>query len=371
MKGMLRDLLDQRADAAGTPDLNLDDLIAHGERRIRRRNRAALGGTAAAVALAVSAGVALMQVGDSRTTPPIGPSTPSSSSSADVETDLADGSRPLTYGVGATIHWGDQVIKAATDVDGLFPLDDGLVVFVDDDPPRYDNRLYWTDGSAEVEIARGVEQLKVSERGSLIVWLDGKEVVIYDTDVMDVVTRVPVTGDWYVTQITALENAAYWHEYLEGEVGTDGREEFVRYDVATGTKAPTTKAALQAEMLAAQPPRIVVGSAESTEPADGFYVTDTRLNVTTASGEPGPGFVAATGERLRISLPEGYDGEHVYLFQWLDDDRFGLVASAPGVGRVPTGDLFTCSISEGTCRKVASGEKYWLLAGGGGVGSED
>ena len=55
MNGMLRDMLTERANAAGSPDLHLHDLIAHGERRVRRRRRVALVGTAAAVALTVGA----------------------------------------------------------------------------------------------------------------------------------------------------------------------------------------------------------------------------------------------------------------------------------------------------------------------------
>jgi hypothetical protein len=140
--------------------------------------------------------------------------------------------------------------------------------------------------------------------------------------------------------------------------------------VVTGTRTVSTEADYRAETQAALPPRIVIGSADSKVPADGFYVSGSQLNVTTVAGEPGPGFVAATGKRLRVSVPEGYDGEAMYLFQWLDDDRFALVASAPGVGRVPTGDLLTCGVSAGKCRKVAAGQKDWLLPGLGGVGSE-
>jgi hypothetical protein len=371
MNGLLRDLLDERVDAAGSPDVNLGDLIAQGERRISRRRRAALAGTVASVALAVGASFALTQVGDDRTSPPVAPPTINPPDDVDVPPEPTDGARPLTYGVGATIYWGDRVLEAAADADGLFVLDEGLAILTGDDGNNADNRLYWTDGSAEVEIARQVGQLTVSDRGSLMVWVDGNDVVIYDTDVLDVVARLPMTGTWYVGTITALEDAAYWRELLDGTVTTDGRERLVRFDVATGTRTVSTEAEYRAEMQAALPARIVVGSAESKVPADQFYVSGSRLNVTTSAGEPGPGFVAATGDRLQVTVPDGYEGEAMYLFQWLDDDRFALVASAPGVGRVPTGDLLTCSISARKCRTVAAGPKYWLLPGLGGVGAED
>ena len=59
MNAILRDLLSDRADAAGTPDLDVDELVALGERRVSRRRRAALGDTAAAVALTVGASIAI------------------------------------------------------------------------------------------------------------------------------------------------------------------------------------------------------------------------------------------------------------------------------------------------------------------------
>ncbi len=81
--------------------------------------------------------------------------------------------------------------------------------------------------------------------------------------------------------------------------------------------------------------------------------------------------MAATGERLRVRVPDGYDGQSVGVFQWLDDDRFALVANG-GVKNAPIGDLLLCRISAGQCHTIAAGEQYWLLPGpNGGVGSED
>ena len=127
MKGMLRDLLTERADAAGSPALDLHGLIAQGERRITRRRRVALGGAAAALALTVGASFALSQTGD-HASPPVGPPT-NPPSNVDITPDATDDSRPLTYGVGATIHYGDRVIEAAEDPDGLYVFDDVAQLF--------------------------------------------------------------------------------------------------------------------------------------------------------------------------------------------------------------------------------------------------
>ena len=116
----------------------------------------ALGGTVAAVVLTVGATFALTRAGD-RATSPVGPPT-TPPSTVDVPARRHDGSRPLTYGVGGTIHYGDRIIEAAEDADGLFVFDDGLAILTGDDGNNADNRLYLTDGSEQVEIARGYRQ---------------------------------------------------------------------------------------------------------------------------------------------------------------------------------------------------------------------
>jgi hypothetical protein len=372
MSGMLRELLSERADAAGSPGVDLHHLIAQGERRVRRRRVVALGGTAAAVALTLGASFVVVETGDDRTSPPVDPSTNNPTRTADVEPD-APGSRPLTYGLGATIHYGDRTIETAEDADGLFVLDDGLAILTGDDPPKYDNRLFITEGGSDpIEIAHRVRQLTSGEVGSLLAWLDGGDVVIYDIQVRGVVARVAVRRQ-YSTGFTVLENAVYWHEYTEGTVTTDGREDLVRYDVPTGTRTLASAAELRAETRTAVSPVLVVGSADSLTPAEGFTVVDSQLEFETdAQGVAPPVFVRATGERLRVGVPDGYDGELLSVFQWLDDDRFAVVAEG-GVKRAPVGDLLVCRISAGQCRTVATGEQYWLLPAGltASVGGED
>jgi hypothetical protein len=373
MNGMLRDLLSERADAAGSPDLDLHDLIAQGDRRVTRRRRVALGGTAAAVVLTIGASFALSQTGD-RASSPVGPPT-NPPSNVDVTPDATDDSRPLTYAAGATIHYGDRVIEAPEDPDGLYVFDDGLWFFTGENEGTSTTHLYYTDGNSEpVEVARGIDRVTPGEVGSLLVWLAGDDVVIYDTHVRDVVARVPLNGQRLGNPIIPLEDAVHWREYDDSaESGNDGRS--VRYDVSAGTRTRVSRAdESAAEARAAGSPLLVVGSANSTDSAEDFNVVDSGLEVdTSGQGAPPPVFVAATGQRLSVSVPDGYDGESLGVFQWLDDDRFALVVhGTAGIGKVPTGDLLVCRITDGRCRTVASGEQYWLLPGpSGGVGSED
>ena len=373
MNGLLRDLLNERADAAGGPDLDVVDLIAQGERRISRRRRAALGGTVAAVALTVGVSFALGQVSDDRTSPPVSPPTTSPPNTVDVQPDPADTSRPLTYGLGATIHYGDRVIEAAEDADGLFVFDDGLAILTGAHGRTADTRLYFTDGDSDpVEIARGIGMVTSGQVGSLLVWLDGGDVVIYDAHLRAVAARVPLNGLRLANPITPLEDAVYWMEYDDSTDTSLGDGQLVRYDVSTGNRTPATPADYRAETRTT-PPMLVVGSADSFTPADCCSVVHSRLQGhTPQGGAPAPVFVTATGERLRVSVPDRYEGETLSVFQWLDDDQFAIVMSVPGVGRVPTGDLLVCRVSAGECRTVASGEQYWLLPGpGASVGAED
>ena len=363
MNGMLRDVMAERVDAAGRPDLDLHGLIALGERRVSRRRRAAVAAGVASVVLTAGAGFALGQDRESgaRTDAPATNPPPD-----------APASRPLTYGVGATIHYGDRIIQAAEDADDLFVFDEGLAFLTGDDGRPAENRLFFTDGDSEpVEIARGVEMLRAGEIGSLLVWLDGDDVVIYDVAVRAEVTRVPLNGRRLANPITPLEDAVYWTEYDDSTATELSDGQLVRYDLSTGARTPATQADLKAETWTANPPVLLAGSATSRRVAEDFLVVDSRLEADIFQDEPVPVFVAATGEPVSVSVPSRYDGQSLGIFQWMDDDRFALVADG-GVKKAPIGDLLACRISTGQCHTVASGEQYWLLPGpGASVGSED
>ena len=255
---------------------------------------------------------------------------------------------------------------------GSYVFDDGLAILTGDNGRTSETHLYFTDGApSRSRSLVGIERVTAGEVGSLLVWLDGDDVVIYDTHVRGVVARVPLNGRRLANPIIPLEDAVYWTEY--DDTATDGRA-MADWFATTCRPEPglaRREADYRAEARAA-PPLLVVGSADSTDPAEDFTVVDSRLEVDTdGQGAPPPVFVAATGERLRVSVPDGYDGETLGVFQWLDDDRFALVVEG-GVKRVPIGDLLVCRISAGQCRTVASGEQDWLLPGpSGGVGAED
>ena len=132
MNGMLRDLFNERVDAAGGPDLDLHDLIAQGERTHQPPSSRGPGRHGGCCGAHGGCELRTRPGRRRRTSPPVGPTT-NSPTTADVKPDPADTSRPLTYGLGATIHYGDRVIEAAEDPDGLFVFDDGLWFFTGDE----------------------------------------------------------------------------------------------------------------------------------------------------------------------------------------------------------------------------------------------
>ena len=78
----------------------------------------------------------------------------------------------------------------------------------------------------------------------------------------------------------------------------------------------------------------------------------------------GYGGFDTTGRRLHLQLPAGYTpAEHTYnLFQWLDDDRFAVMAGAThgsgGFGEggwSGYGDILVCDIARDRCTLAAPG----------------
>ena len=201
-------------------------------------------------------------------------------------------------------------------------------------------------------------------------WLDGDDLVIYDTQVRGVVARVPLNGQRLGNPIIPLEDAVYWREYDDATATmSDGR--LVRYDMSAGTRARVSRADERAEARAAGPPSLVVGSADSrTRPRNS--PSSTRKSVSRTSSERAAGRPSwqRRANACGSASPTGTTARRCTCSSgWTTTgSRSWLV---PGVGRVPTGDLLVCRISAGRCRTVASGEQDWLLPGPfGGVGAE-
>ena len=206
--------------------------------------------------------------------------------------------------MGGTIHYGDRVIEAAEDADGLFVFDEGLAILTGADGNNAENRLFFTDGDSEpVEIARGVEMLTSGEVGSLLVWLGGDDVVIYDVQVRAVVARVPLNGLRLANPITPLEDAVYWTEYADATATNLGDGQLVRYEVATSSRTPASQADYRAEIRTAVPPVFVAGSPDSQEPVADFIAVDSHLGSPAPAGDTGAGLRGGDGRTPASQRP--------------------------------------------------------------------
>ncbi len=291
--------------------------------------------------------------------------------------------RPLTYAEGRTIHLGAQTIDTHRDLLSLDVTDDGAAF------TTLDGYVWFTDGSSVEQIGyatpgrpsgssirwgpagRPNDRVVSASTGSRLAWLefpagDRPEIVVYDTRRREQVARVPIdvrTGCRTCGQIVAVRgDDVFWTDGLEHDFGrSDDRfsqARLSRYSVATGERSTLTVEDYQ-NALRHSPRMLVVGRT----PASGtvksginqdFAFIDRDL-VAGGRGTGQPMYDPATGRRLvlRASARLGYGfgaAERLYLFQWLDDDRFALLdGTGWNAGEYAGEDLLVCSLSRGRC----------------------
>jgi hypothetical protein len=333
------------------------------------------------------------------------------------ETATPTVARPLTYSddyaidPGPDIHWrmksiqyGDRVLRPGLDVTAIDLTDDGLALVA------ADGGIYFTDGATtekigELTIQGGMSWanwgVKTSTSGSLVAWftplgLPDRSLVVYDTQERRVLAEVPrpdcvadETRRLY-DELDACSLAAvvgdrvyYWswpHPRRDAE-----ERRLMVLDVPTERASETGERALS-EDLRSQPRGFVKGNDYDT----GEVVTQDinteavffvprgsslelwRVVRTTGAdidgdGEgDGPvvygyGGFDTIGRRLNLRLPAGYaPAENPYaLFQWLDDDRFAVMAGATddfGMGGWSGyGDILVCDIARARCTLAVPG----------------
>jgi hypothetical protein len=365
MTERLGNLLRRGADSVAPPPLDLDGLVAEASRRRRRRRYIVIATATAAVCAVVLGAVLAAGTGGSKTEGPSPAGTPSPSFSIGVD---AEGSRPLVYAEGRTVHVGDQVIDAAEPVAFIAPTDDGAVY-----EATLDGTLWFTDGATTEAIGTsgytaaptahsGV--VVTGSSGSLVVWADlahgrpgiGSEFVVYDTSRREEVARIPFPERGRAAYVEYVGESEVWYG---ADGGTD--RQLYRFDETSGSTTPLHRSDLHAvldtdrrtftavasdgRMVHGQPSFDVIGS----QLVAGIHddVDDDATPVTLADGS-----------ELRLQLPTGYVGPWpadedpaLAVSQWLDDDHVVLWADDGG-GDLPakSGDLLVCRLPDGVCR---------------------
>lgn len=332
--------------------------------------------------LLLAAGVALTR-----------PSAPASGQRAEatprsVQTSLAPldpsrPARPLTYAEGQTIHLGRRTIDTHQDLLSLDVTDDGAAF------TTLDGYVWFTDGDSVEQIGyatpgrpfgsgilwgqagRPNDRVVSASSGSRLAWLefpdgDRPEIVVYDTHEREQVARVPIdlrTGCRTCGQIVAVRgDDVFWTDGLEHDFGqSDDRfsqARLSRYSVSTGKHSTLTVEDYQNALR--QSPRMLVvgqtlasGTVKSGINQDFAFIG--RNLVAGGRGTGRPMYDPVTGRRLelRASPRFGYGfgaAERLYLFQWLDDDRFALLdGTGWNSGKYAGEDLLVCRLSRSRC----------------------
>ena len=399
MNASLRDLK-QHVDQTPAPPFDVEGIVARGEARLRRR-RAALAAGSASLAVAVIVAVVALPSSNQRSSPPVDTPTPSVT-----ETAAPTDARPLTYSddhdYGSrrdfiyqmrTLQYGGRTLRPGVDATALDLTDDGVVLVAPD------GGIHFTDGEAteqigELTIPEGMGWaewgVKTSPSGSLAAWFtpEGPErsLVVYDTHERRVLTEVP-TPDC-VDDTCILESVVGDRLYYYDWAGPRTTGRLMVLDVSTENVSETDVRAI-ADDLRSYPRGFVMGDNYDTGEVvnqdvntEAVYfvprgstlelqriVRTTGADVDGDGEGDGPviygyGGFDTTGRRLNLRLPTGYTpAEHSYnLYQWLDDDRFAVMAGAThGSGNFGEGgwsgygDILACDIARGRCTLAAPG----------------
>ncbi len=366
MTETLKDLMTERADAAAPPHVDLDAIVRAGDSRVRRR-RVVLGAGMAAVAASVALGVpAVLHSNAPDQTRTLQPAAP----------DFAE--RRITYAVGSTIHYGDQVIDVSPGAVKTFVQTDDGFVFTD----AY-GAIFFTSGAEVEQIGDSgqpsARQLTADDSGSYVGWVDKSalpvsEFVVYDTSSRSEVVRTSEgnkpaqeqAGQSEVPMIEAIDGSyAYWHS-SEGFTAwnlTSGTGRVLPIDVGYHWIWLQDVAAGQLAVLSDDGQQVVV-SADPVATAPAFpahhaWAANLSPNAerlyTRSYAEPDEMkvFDVQTGAEQTPNHP-GYP--FIALSQWLDDDRFVAMGAKNSDALGPTDqlDLLTCSISAGECTVAVS-----------------
>jgi hypothetical protein len=367
MNTTLRDALAEQINQITAAQLNTNELVALGERRVHRhRLTAALGGVAAVllvVTLAVG-GATLLRSADQGPANP-----PTDRHQTDDNTTPPDGpevrTRPIVFSYselfdhrGGSIHFGS----------GSVEIDDGFVhLDVTDDGFIYtsDGRAWFSDGGTPVQIGSHLcgalhgefsnfaqRSVMSANEGSLAAWFEcapaaRPTLVVYDTSSGSEVARRPIA---FCRESCELVDVTADYVYFNRGVYVSHPRPDYRFGVMTHELRASTPQ-LYAEDLISHSRGLVVGdswrhSTASNGVGQAFTAIGSRLvpRWQERNGEVTHAFDTATRHAVRLHLPTGYHSnstQDFVLFQWLDDDTVAIAASEGGI--------LACRLSDGRC----------------------
>jgi hypothetical protein len=393
MNASLRDLK-RRADTLAPPSFDVEHIVERGDARLRRRRAALAAGAAGLVVAVIAAGTALTGSYQRSNEPVENPSpsvteTPAQATrqltfTDDYADDFEQGQSPRW--LIRSIHYGDRILRPGVDVMHMDVTDDGLALVAKD------GAIYLADessveriGKMTIDVSWSDGGVMSSNAGSLLAWFTLVEpeasLVVYDTHEREILTRlsVPGCGPRDCSLEAVIGDRVYWSESDEPESEQVAGRPLKALDVPSGTVSETNLGELWDD-LRAHPRGLIKGDSfadgevvnEHVNQEAVYFVPDgSSLALRRFVHEAGPGDADdvyafggfdTTGRRLNLRLPDGYTpaATAYALFQWLDDDRFAVMAGAThnefGWNGFPAyGDILVCNIAQERCTLAAKG----------------
>ncbi|MGW7683007.1 hypothetical protein ACWGID_19895 [Kribbella sp. NPDC054772] len=363
MTELLRDTLAERAQGVEPARLDLDAIVAAGNRRAgRRRALGVIGGAVATAAVAVSGATALRP----RDTRPQ-PARPQPTRPAPFA------QRRATFALGNKIHYGDEIISVGSHRIGAFAQTDAGFVFLDDS-----NGIHVADRSGVHDLGKSAWRVTTDFHGNLVAWVesfnDHCESVVYDVAGRRELVRtaignkIPPNASLAVSpRIVAIDGSSAYFGTLDG---------LYRWDI------PTNKGVLMADvspnavrtvtsgqLVYQQPLAQAVGLALKVGPTL-TTGTKTTFNGQQAFLSPNATYLVTQPDDARMGIQPSWAGlqlfgvkvQHTgqlprpywtFVFgQWLDDTTF-IAAGVRYTARVNVVDLLTVSATTGAHTVVA------------------
>ncbi|MFY9915352.1 MAG: hypothetical protein WAK18_11840 [Nocardioidaceae bacterium] len=355
MSELLKDVMNDRAVAAGGPHLDLDAIVSNGNKRIRR-NRVMVGVVATAAVIAAVFAVPAVVDRDSLGQRNLQPAT----------TKPAFATRTTSWAVDTTIYYGDDAIDVSPHtVTSLVQTDYGFVfTAVQGDH----SGVYWTDAVTTKRIGETNQVagtiLAADDSGPYVEWVDTDakplpEFVVFDTSTGKEVARtsegniIPPdqTDEFVLPVVHAIDGeTAYWHSSA-GTVAYDlrsGNQQVVMpgtgpsylFDVANGLFGHASfddqASAVTTTMSGRKP--IIQGVNPVLSP-DGTYVATTWQQTLRISD-------VAT---QRDVTPAARDYQTLLLTQWIDDTTYAAVGTTGDNIFIGPVDSLVCSVTDDSC----------------------
>lgn len=356
MTDLLTELMHDKADSLGAPDLDVLAMVREGNRRVRRR-RSAVSGAGVAAAVVAAIVVPRMLTIDPDAARELEPAPAPASAFATPQP---------AWATGSIVHVGDEQFDVGHRVSTLFVTTAGIV-FADDSGTVYAS--HWTGAPTEIGTADLSYGHLVGDR-SRAGWIDhphgsAPAFMVYDQ----------ATGQMeQATYDTAGEGATEYHPSLFAIDGDDvylrDARGVIRWDLDTGDQT------LLGRPQGAEIQDVKAGVIAHTLPSeDALSSSSVSFYAGTDFGTGGPldvtqnGALNPSGTRLlgvgsdggavivdtasgEIASPEvpGYNEPSPY--DWVDDDTY-VATATKSTGTTDEKDLLTCDIGGG-CTVVVS-----------------